>query len=116
MQGDGLSEAVLDTIGDERTRTVLAAIAHEPGSVSDLTEQLNLSEATIYRRIDTLEEHGLVAERTLVADDGNHYSVYWSDFSGTVVALDGDEYTVHVLREGELPDALSEFREELSNR
>ena len=106
MQGDRSVDELLDAIGDERTRTVLAGIARKPGSVKQLTERLDLSQATIYRRIEILREHDLVEERTLVADDGNHYSVYWTDFAGTMVTLDGDEYDVHVLGEEDAPDQL----------
>lgn len=116
MDGDGATDGVLETIGDERTRTVLAAIARKPGPVKELTERVDLSEATIYRRIETLARHGLVEERTLVADDGNHYSVYWSDFAGTVVTLDADGFDVRVLEEGDLPDGESQIGTELSNR
>lgn len=116
MQDDGVPESILETIGDERTRTVLAAIVRQPGSVKDLTERLDFSEATIYRRVETLEEHGLVEEQTLVADDGNHFSVYWSDFGGTVVTLDDDGYDVRVLREDNLPDGLSEIGTGLSSQ
>ena len=116
MQGDQSVDAVLDTIGDERTRTVLAAIAQKPGSVKDLTERLELSRATIYRRVETLREHDLVEERTLVADDGNHYNVYWSEFNGTMVTLDDDGYDVRVLREGDLSDQLTQLRDDLSDR
>ncbi len=105
MQEDRAGNGVLEAIGDERTRTVLAAIVRKPGPVNDLIEQLDLSEATIYRRIETLREHDLVEERTLVADDGNHYNVYWSDFAGAVVTLEEDGYDARVLQEGDLPDA-----------
>lgn len=113
MQGEQSVDAVLDTIGDERTRTVLAAIAREPGSVKELTERLDLSRTTVYRRVETLQEHELVAERTLVADDGNHYNVYWSDFKGTMVTLDGDGYGVRVIRDDDL-DRLTQFLDALS--
>jgi DNA-binding transcriptional ArsR family regulator len=84
--------------------------------VKELTERLDLSQATIYRRIETLEKHGLVEERTLVADDGNHFSVYWSEFDGLLVTLNDDGYDVRVLQEGDLPDGPSDTGESLSSR
>lgn len=106
MEGSDWEEKLLDTLGDGRARRILAEIARHPASVKELTDRLDLSRATIYRRIDKLHEHGLVEERTLVADEGNHYSEYRSDFSGTVVSLDGEEYDVRVVRDGD--DALEQ--------
>ena len=106
MAIDRLDERLLDTLGDGRTRRILAEIAKRPASVKELTERVDLSRATIYRRVEELHEHGLIEERTLVADDGNHYSEYRSEFGGTVVSLDDDSYDVHVVEDEDLLDQL----------
>lgn len=108
-------EEILNTIGDERARTVLAAIAEEPGSAKELTERLSLSQATVYRRVDDLLEHDLIAERTLVADDGNHYNEYECKFDSTVISLEGDEYEIRIFREENLPSRFTDLWDELSN-
>ncbi|GAB7095316.1 winged helix-turn-helix domain-containing protein [Halolamina litorea] len=100
--GRGQSEEkLLDTLGDGRARRILAEVAQRPASVKELTERLDFSRATIYRRIEELRGHGLVDERTFVADDGNHYSEYRSDFGGTVVSLEDEEYDVRVFQSDE---------------
>ena len=85
-------EEVLDTIGDETARSVLAAVSRQPASAPDIADRLDLSEPTVYRRLNLLKEHDLVTDRTLVADDGNHYKEYESNFNSTVIALEDDEY------------------------
>ena len=96
---------LLNTIGNEQARKILAAIAHEPSSAKELTEQLNLSQATIYRRINKLQKHDLIKEQTLVADDGNHYNKYECNFNSVYISLEGSEYNVCVYREEkDLPD------------
>lgn len=58
--------------------------------------------------MEKLHDHGLVEERTLVADDGNHYSEYRSDFGGTVVSLEAEGYDVRVLRDGDSPEQIDQ--------
>jgi DNA-binding transcriptional ArsR family regulator len=113
MEADATVEEILDTIGDEHARTVLAEVSRKPGSAKDLTERLELSRPTVYRRLETLVEHDLVTEQTLVADDGNHYSEYRCNFNSTVISLEDDSYDVRIFREENLPDRFSKLWDEL---
>ncbi|AWB26508.1 ArsR/SmtB family transcription factor [Halococcoides cellulosivorans] len=113
MSGDRPIEDVLDTIGDEHAREVLAAVSREPLSAKELADECDLSKPTVYRRLELLEEHDLVTDRTLVADDGNHYKVFESNFESTVISLEDDEYHVRIYRTGNLSDRFSELWDEL---
>lgn len=106
-------EEILDTIGDEHARRVLAAISREPLAAKELAEECDLSLPTVYRRIEMLNEYDLVTDETLVAEDGNHYKVYQSNFESTVISLEDDEYKVRVYREENLPDRFSQLWDEL---
>jgi DNA-binding transcriptional ArsR family regulator len=106
-------EDVLDTIGDQHARTVLAAISREPRSAKELSEVCDLSLPTIYRRLEILEEHDLVTERTTVAEDGNHYNVYECNFDSTVIRLEDDEYDVRIYRKENLPDRFTKLWDDL---
>jgi predicted transcriptional regulator len=107
-------EEILDTIGDEHARQVLAAISREPRSAKDLAEECDLSLPTVYRRVEMLEQYDLVKDQTLVADDGNHYKVYESNFESTVISLEDDEYRVRIYREDNLPDRFSQLWDDLN--
>jgi len=107
-------EEILDTIGDEHARSVLAAISDEACSAKELAEECDLSLPTVYRRLELLEEYDLVTDRTLVADDGNHYKVYESNFESTVISLEDDEYKVRIYRKGNLPDRFSQLWDDLN--
>lgn len=107
-------EEILDTIGDPGARTVLAAISKEPRSAKDLAEDLDMSRATIYRRLDSLEEFDLIKDKTMVADDGNHYKIFECNFNSTVISLKDDDYSVRIFREENLPDRFSDFWDELA--
>jgi predicted transcriptional regulator len=108
-------EEILDTIGDQHARRVLAAISREPKSAKELGEECDLSLPTVYRRIEMLKEYELVTDRTMVAEDGNHYKVFESNFESTVISLEDDEYKVRIYRTENLPDRFSQLWDELGS-
>jgi len=114
MDGDRSIEEILNTIGDEHARLILAAISEQPQSAMDLADELDMSKATIYRRIEMLQEHDLIKDQTLVADDGNHYKVFKCNFNSTVISLEGDEYDVRIFREENLPDRFAQLWDDLN--
>ncbi|GGN16924.1 ArsR/SmtB family transcription factor [Halarchaeum nitratireducens] len=105
---------LLDALGDERSRAVLAALNEEPRSAKELANALDVSLPTVYRRLDTLEESDLVTAQTTVADDGNHYKQYACAFAALSIRLDGDEYVVDVQRTDGLADRFDDLWTELS--
>ncbi|WP_265112152.1 ArsR/SmtB family transcription factor [Halosolutus halophilus] len=113
MDEESSIEDILDMIGDEHARTVLASISREPCSAKELAERLDLSQPTIYRRLELLEDYDLIKHRTLVADDGNHYKEFQSNFNSTVISLEDDEYDVRIFREENLPDRFTQLWDEL---
>jgi len=106
-------EDILDTIGDQHAREVLAAISREPKSAKAVAEDCDLSLPTVYRRIEMLEEYNLVTDETLVADDGNHYKIYQSNFESTVITLEDDEYKIRIYREENPSDRFSQLWDDL---
>ncbi|MFC7073551.1 ArsR/SmtB family transcription factor [Halovenus rubra] len=112
MNRRGIKE-VLDTIGDEHARQILAAISRKPRAAKELAEECDLSLPTVYRRIEDLKEQDLITERTQIADDGNEYNVYQSNFESTVISLEDDEYQVRVYRDDDLSSRFSQLWDEL---
>ncbi|WP_257297891.1 helix-turn-helix domain-containing protein [Haloarchaeobius sp. FL176] len=106
-------EEILDTIGDETAREVLAAVSEEPRSAKEVAEFCDLSLPTVYRRIEMLKEHELISSETLVARDGNHYDAFKSNFDATVIRLKEDEYDIRIYRKENLPDRFSSLWDEL---
>jgi len=83
----GLPE-VVSLLDDEVARTILTETSVEPMAASELGERCDASLPTIYRRLDALEEAELVASRTHVDPDGDHYEVYAARFSRLLVELE----------------------------
>ena len=113
MEDDRSIEDILDTIGDRHAREVLAAISRQSRSAKELAQECDLSLPTVYRRIEMLSEYDLVKDQTLVAEDGNHYKVYESNFDSTVISLEDDEYKVKIYRDENLPDRFSQLWDDL---
>ncbi|WP_255149760.1 ArsR/SmtB family transcription factor [Halorarius halobius] len=102
--------ALLD---DEYARGILRATNSTAMSAPQLAERLNVSRPTVYRRVERLQELGLLAEATEVDDDGHHRSIYRSRLDRLVVTADDDGFAVSVDRSGHPADRLTEMWEEL---
>lgn len=70
------SDALVELLGDEYTLDILRTLSAEPLSAAALVDRLEMSRATVYRRLDRLQEHGLVAADTAVSANGNQYEVF----------------------------------------
>lgn len=110
------SESVLNELGDPRTRKLLAIIDENSRSVKELAEELDASKATIYRRLEILEEHELVLRNVTVSADGNHYTVYESNFIRASITVEDEGFDVRVARKDEYPNRLTEIWDALRNK
>lgn len=87
---------VLDALGDEEARRLLASVSERPRSAKDLAAEHDLSLPTVYRRLDLLMDNGLVSSQMFVTEDGAHYKVYEASFRRAVVDLADGEYGVRL--------------------
>lgn len=94
--GDAARDDLLELLGDEYTRTLLEELSAEPASASDLVDRVEMSRATVYRRLNRLQEHGLVAADLAVEPSGNHHKVFKPTLERVTVDLDDGVPTVHV--------------------
>jgi len=73
---DDRSDELLELLGQERVRRILAATSREPKSAKELSEKCDVSLSTIYRRVEDMIASDLLVERTRIEPDGSHHSVY----------------------------------------
>jgi len=66
----------LSLLADELTRSILSHLSEEPMTVRELVEQCDVSDRTVYRRLNDLQDHDLVEEATRMDADGHLYSKY----------------------------------------
>lgn len=97
-------EQALALLGDDLARAILAATDERPLSAEGLEERCDASLATIYRRVESLLDHGLLVERTDLRSDGNHRREFESNFDRLDVSLNGSEFDVEIARRDDAPD------------
>lgn len=67
---------VLDVLSDEHARAVLETVTGEALPAKAITERLDVSRATVYRRLDRLEAAGVVVSTTALHSEGHHRNHY----------------------------------------
>ena len=112
MTDDG--EEVLSLLDDEYARTILIETSKEPMSADALAERCDASPPTIYRRIERLAEHDLVASEQQLDPDGHHYKTYEARLDRVSVELEDGRLDVDVRRADEsAADRFTRLYEEL---
>jgi len=106
-------DELLDALGDERARQILAAVTDEPQSAKELATSLEASLPTVYRRIDDLKAADLVSAQTAVAPDGNHFERYTTTFESLSVRIRDGDYVVDIERTEGIADRFDDLWSEL---
>lgn len=80
--------ALLETLGDKYTRTILLSVIDEPKSVIDITREQKIPISSAYRKIHWLEKmHMIVARGFVITDNGKKYHLYQSRIRSVHIAL-----------------------------
>jgi DNA-binding transcriptional ArsR family regulator len=96
-QDDGVSTAeLLELLGDEYTRHVLRAVVEQPRGGTAVAEAADVSKATAYRRLDALEEAGLVVSETVFNPEGHHHERYRAVVEEIELRFEASELTATV--------------------
>lgn len=106
------ASAVLNLLGDDYAREIIRAISTRPMSAKELTQALDISQPTVSRRLQSLEDEDLVVEQTRLDPDGHHYSVYIATLEEARIRLEDGSFRLTITREQTAADRLSYiFRE-----
>ncbi|GCF13503.1 hypothetical protein Harman_14380 [Haloarcula mannanilytica] len=111
MSKDWEPETVFEVIGSEEVRRILAAANVDPVSVQALSDRLDASEPTVYRRVNVCQEYDLLREDTRVDADGNHYKVYETTLERVCFELDGGGFEVDIELHRELVEENTTVRD-----
>lgn len=85
---------VLDVFGDKLARRILVLASDRPVAAHDLAEQLDVSEPTIYRRVNSLLEYDLVRVNQEIDTDGNHYKTYETALKRASFEIESGGYNI----------------------
>jgi predicted transcriptional regulator len=94
QDGPVADTALLDVLGDECSRAILAAAGRESMTAKELTNSCDVSPATVYRRINTLLDHGLLEESIEFSANSGRQKVYKTTFSHVDIDLTDDGFEV----------------------
>lgn len=109
-------DEVFALLDDEYARSLLSATSHEPMTAPELSDQCDMSVSTVYRRLNALEDCGLVTAEHVPDLDGNHKRRYEAHLDTLVVSLDDGDFDVSLrtaTRTQEFADAFTDLWEGL---
>lgn len=91
---------LLELLGDEYTRKVLSVIADDPKRGRKVAQEASISRATAYRRLNELQEAGLVETEMAVDPDGHHHERFHAILDRADVSFDRTGFSASVSVEG----------------
>lgn len=113
MSVDPRPSEIFAILDDEYSRAILVATIREPRSGRALSEECDMSRATVSRRVNDLVEQGLLVERTRLDPEGHHFSEYEAVLERVVVRLLAEGFDVAVELREDPVDRLATIWEEL---
>jgi DNA-binding transcriptional ArsR family regulator len=87
---------VLSLLSDEYAREVLSVLVEHPLSARELVDRLNMSRATVYRRLDRLESAGVLDSSMHIDPDGHHRKRFHVVVDRIRLAFESDGLTLQV--------------------
>ena len=90
------ADELLELLGDEYTYRVFEAVVEKPRTGRELIDATGVSKATVYRRLEELEEVGLVESTMNIASDGNHCKQFHTVVTSIEVSFDADGFSARL--------------------
>jgi len=92
-------EELLALLGDEYTRRVLQAVTEARRSGREIMEAAGVSKATVYRRLEKLQDAGLVESEMVVDLEGHHHEEYYALIERADISLTSEGIDITVVSE-----------------
>jgi len=87
---------LLELLDAEYTRSILEAISSDAKPARAVAEECGASRPTVYRRLNALDDAGVVDSGTVYDGDGHHRTVFEATLEAVSVGLDGDGVSLTV--------------------
>lgn len=116
VRDDEEVRAIASLLADECAQTILVETTTQPMSTEELSEVCDVSPQTVYRRLDDLEEHGLVEADLQPDADGHHYEVYTATLDRLGVDLTPEGFELELTRRDRMSDRFTRFVDEVRDR
>lgn len=96
MSGNSDVRAIASLLEDEYAHAILIHTSRQEMSAPELSDACDASVSTIYRRIERLQEHDLLAEHLQLDRDGHHYNTYTARLERIEIELVDGEFQLEV--------------------
>ncbi|MEM4311305.1 MAG: winged helix-turn-helix domain-containing protein [Nitrososphaerales archaeon] len=91
-------DRVIRALSDRYSRIIVFSTIEKARSAIDLSQETNIPISTVYRRIHELQQAGLiVAERSVLSEDGKRYELYRSTIKVIKVNFGSNSVEVEVI-------------------
>ena len=104
---------IFDVLVSEDVRRILVATNVRSMSVKELADICDRSLATIYRRIQAMENYNLVSEEITRDADGTQYSEYKSELNEITISVEEGQLDININIEKDTVDQFAELIEDL---
>jgi predicted transcriptional regulator len=104
---------IFDVLASEDVRQILVATNVRSMSVKELADICDRSLATIYRRIQAMENYNLVSEEITRDADGTQYSEYKSELNEITISVEEGQLDIDINIEKDTVDQFAELIEDL---
>lgn len=88
--------AIAALLEDEYAHAILIHTSERAMSAHELSDVCDASVSTIYRRIERLQEHDLLADRLELDRDGHHYKTYTARLERIDIELNDGAFEIEV--------------------
>ncbi|MBB6644983.1 helix-turn-helix domain-containing protein [Halobellus ruber] len=106
-------ENVFEVLGSEVARQILALASLRPLSAAELAEHCDVSEPTVYRRVNALQEYDMLDERTELNDDGHHTKQFKTNLDEARFRVEQGEFEIDIQLKKDYTDKFTDFWNDL---
>jgi DNA-binding Lrp family transcriptional regulator len=92
---------------------ILVATRSKPHSAQELAKYCDASLPTVYRRVNTLVDRGLLEEELEVDPDGDHYKTYTSNLDYVRLEVEETGFVTSISFQRDIADQFGEFWQDL---
>lgn len=88
------SDGLLWMLSDDIARDIVTEISEDALPAREIADNLDISRPTVYRRLNRLEEAGIVQTSLSLDPDGHHRQQFQSTLDEVVVSIDAGQIDV----------------------
>lgn len=104
---------LFDVLASEDVRRILVATNVRAMSAKELADICDRSLATIYRRLQAMEDYNLISEEHARDPDGTQYSEYRSDLNEITISVEEGQLNVNIDIAKDTVDQFAELIDDL---